>query len=163
MAGTIAAIGNTSRAANRPLIAPGDGLLDREHRHRQRRLHAVLDLARVSELLHHRERDRLDALEHDRQPDDAGDEHGGESLAPPRPPIPWPIFGNTYANTNTSRNGWISVRGSTSFQVLRTTTRSRRRSARNAVRAPAAGLTDGHEWPSEAWTVTAVIRAGPFR
>ena len=36
----------------------------------------------------------------------------------PAPPTPWPIFGNTYVNTNTSRNGWSSVRGMNSREVL---------------------------------------------
>ena len=50
----------------------------------QRREHAVLDLLRVAELLDHRERDRLDALEHDREADDAGHEDRGERRLPRR-------------------------------------------------------------------------------
>ena len=56
---------------------------------------------------------------------------------PPPPPTPWPIVGNTYRNTNTSRNGWISVRITNSTKFLRSTTRSRRISARSAVRLAA--------------------------
>ena len=53
-------------------------LLDGDERHRQRGQHAVLDLTRVAELLHHRQGHGLDALEHDRQTDHTGHEHRGE-------------------------------------------------------------------------------------
>ena len=56
----------------------GRDLAHRDQTHRQRRQHPVLDLLGVAELLDHRQGDRLDALEHDRQPDDTGHEHGGE-------------------------------------------------------------------------------------
>ena len=56
----------------------GDDLRDGDEPHRARRLHAVLDLAGEPELLRQGHGHRLDALEHDRDADDAGDEHGGE-------------------------------------------------------------------------------------
>ncbi len=54
------------------------------------------------------------------------------------PPMPCPIFGNTYRNTKHSRNGWISVRSTNSHRCLRSTTRSRRISAPSAARLAAA-------------------------
>ena len=41
------------------------------------------------------------------------------------PPTDCPISGNTYRNTNTSRNGWIMVRITNSTRCLRSTVRSR--------------------------------------
>ena len=66
------------RRGQQSLQRPEHHLLERDQHHRQRGEHPVLDLLRVAELLHHRQRHRLDALEHDREPDHAGDEDGGE-------------------------------------------------------------------------------------
>ena len=79
VAGTTAAIGNTSSAENRPLSAPQIAFWMATSCHRHGRQDAVFDLAGVAELLHHRQRDRLDALHEDRDPDDTGDEQGRES------------------------------------------------------------------------------------
>ena len=58
-----------------------------------------------------------------------------ENCAAPRaPPIAWPIFGNTYANTKISSNGCITVRPRNIQISLRSTARSRSNSAPNAVR-----------------------------
>ena len=59
------------------------------------------------------------------------------STLPPPPPMPWPIFGNTNRNTNTSRNGWINVRITNSHLFFHSTTRSRRINARSAMRLAA--------------------------
>ncbi len=59
------------------------------------------------------------------------------STLPPPPPMPWPILGNTNRNTNTSRNGWTSVRITNSHLFFHSTTRSRRISARSAMRLAA--------------------------
>ncbi len=83
-----------------------------------------------------------------------------EALAPP---TPWPIFGNTYVNTNTSNSGCRIVRGMNSLSVFRRTTRSRRMSERNATRAAATGLRLGASVAGALGIVTAVIRAGPSR
>ena len=57
--------------------------------HRARRLDAVLDLPGVAELLRQRHGHGLDALEHDRDADDAGDEDRGERrLADPAAATP---------------------------------------------------------------------------
>jgi len=50
----------------------------RDEPDRAGRLHPVLDLAGETELLGHGQRDRLYALKHHRDPDDAGYEDGGE-------------------------------------------------------------------------------------
>ena len=55
-----------------------DDLLEADHPDRDRRQDAVLDLLRDAELLHERQRDRLDPLEVDRDGDQAGDEDGRE-------------------------------------------------------------------------------------
>ena len=75
---------------------------DLGHRHqpdRARRLDPVLDLAGEPELLGHLQGDGLDALEHDRDPDHARDEHGGEGRTRRHrrraPPTAWPILGKT--------------------------------------------------------------------
>ncbi len=60
-----------------------------------------------------------------------------DSERAPPPPTLWPIRGNTYRNTNTSRNGWISVRTTNSHLFFHSTTRSRRISARRATRLAA--------------------------
>jgi hypothetical protein len=52
--------------------------------------------------------------------------------APPAPPTPWPIFGNTYVNTNMSNSGCITVRAMNAGRSLRSTTRSRSSRAANA-------------------------------
>ena len=49
------------------------------------------------------------------------------------PPMPSPIFGNTYVNTNTSNSGCMMVRTANWPKFLRSTWRSRRSRARNAV------------------------------
>ena len=75
-----------------------DDLLERHQRHRQRRQHAVLDLLRVAELLHHRQRHRLDPLEHDREADDARHQDRRERRLAGRPrpaPTPVPMVGKT--------------------------------------------------------------------
>src|SRR5579863_5557856 len=56
----------------------------------------------------------------------------------PCPPMPWPIFGNTYRNTKHSRNGWMIVRSTNSQMCLRSTTRSRSIRAPSAVQLAAA-------------------------
>src|SRR5829696_8196451 len=60
-------------------------LARRDERHREWREHSILDLLRVAELLHHRQGDRLDALEEDRDADDAGDEERRERRLRRRP------------------------------------------------------------------------------
>ena len=73
----------------------------------------------------------------------------------------WPIFGNTYVKTNTSMNGWSSVRGMNSPSDLRSTVRSRRSSARNAVHdAFEAGRI---EWCEMDSVGAAISPAGPSR
>ena len=96
VAGTTVAIGNTISPANRHCRRAGHDLLEGDQLHRQRREHAVLDLAGVAELLHQRERHGLDALEEDGGGDHAGDEHVENcAAAASLPPTPWPIFGKT--------------------------------------------------------------------
>ena len=56
----------------------GRDLLGRDRPHRHRCEHAVFDLARVAEVLHERERDRLHALEDHRARDHAADEQRRE-------------------------------------------------------------------------------------
>ena len=97
---TTEAMGSTMTAEMIPWTAPDRTLADRHQPDRARRLDAVLDLAGEPELLGHLQGHGLDALEHDRDPDHAGNEHGGERrLRPPAPPLrrrpPWPIFGKT--------------------------------------------------------------------
>ena len=93
-----AAIGKTTTAAITPWTAPGEHLGDRDQPDRARRLDAILDLAGVAELGRELQGDRLDALEHDRDRDDAGNQDRREGrlvgCAVP-PPTPWPIEGNT--------------------------------------------------------------------
>ena len=137
LACTTAAIGNTSAAASSPWSAPNGHLLQRDERDRQRCEHAILDLSRVAELLDHRQRDGLDALEHDRQPDHAGDEDGREGRLAGRAAAsadPCPMVGKTYRKTKHSSSGWMIVRGMNSRRRLRSTTRSRSSSAPNAIR-----------------------------
>ena len=55
-----------------------DDLLEAHHPDRDRSEHAVLDLLAEGELLHERERHRLDALEVDRHGDQSRDEHRRE-------------------------------------------------------------------------------------
>ena len=61
------------------LDRPRDHLSDRDQPDRQRGEDPILDLPRVAELLDHGKRDGLYPLEHDREPDGTGDEHGGEA------------------------------------------------------------------------------------
>ena len=49
------------------------------------------------------------------------------------PPIPCPIFGNTYVNTNTNSNGCMIVRSANSMNDFLRTFRSRSSSAPNAM------------------------------
>ena len=79
------------------------------------------------------------------------------------PPMPWPIFGNTYKKTNTSRKGWMIVRGMNSLRFFLSTVRSRSSSAPKAERlALAADLPISA--PSSTGAVTvAISRAGPCR
>ena len=63
--------------------------------------------------------------------------------AEPCPPMPCPIFGNTYRKTKHSRNGWIRVRSTNSRRFLRRTTRSRSSSAPSAVQLAALTLRVG--------------------
>ena len=65
VAGTMAAIGNTSAAASMHCSDAGHHLLEGDQLDRQRRQHPVLDLLRVAELLHQRQGHGLDALEQD--------------------------------------------------------------------------------------------------
>ena len=81
VAGTMAAMGNTSSAAMQALQRAGHDLLDGHQLDRQRGEHAVLDLAGVAELLHERQGHGLDALEEDDRGDDAGDQRGGVGRA----------------------------------------------------------------------------------
>ena len=94
VAGTTAAIGKTSSAANRPVQhARGDLARSATSQIGQRREHAVLDLLRVAELLHERQRDRLDALKDDRQRDTPATRRvENAAAAAPLPPTPWPIL-----------------------------------------------------------------------
>jgi hypothetical protein len=81
------------------------------------------------------------------------------------PPIPWPIFGNTYVNTKTSRNGWSSVRGRNSLSCLRSTVRSRRSKALNAAQLAVTVLRRAVLRPPGAASgvvvVVAISRAAP--
>ena len=77
------------------LDRPGHDLLEGDQIDRQGSRHAVLDLPGVAELLHERQRDGLDALEHDRQAQHAGDEGRGVDAARPRRSGRSPIFGYT--------------------------------------------------------------------
>src|SRR5664279_4644953 len=61
-----------------PLDRAGEDLRDSDEPDWAGGLHAVLDLARVAELRRELQRDGLDALEHDRDRDNAGHEHGRE-------------------------------------------------------------------------------------
>jgi hypothetical protein len=79
------------------------------------------------------------------------------SAAPRAPPIAWPIFGNTYANTKISSSGCITVRPMNIHLSLASTVTSRRSSAPNARRE------DARDDPSVCSAVAVVIRAGPFR
>ena len=74
---TTEAIGKTSAAQiSRPCIEPGEHLCDRRNEpDRARRLDAVFDFTGEAELLRHGEGDRLHALEHDRDPDNARHEN----------------------------------------------------------------------------------------
>src|SRR5580700_5760458 len=56
----------------------------------------------------------------------------------PRPPMLWPIFGNTYRKTKHSKNGWMIVRSTNSQMCFLSTTRSRSISAPSAVQLAAA-------------------------
>ena len=71
-------MGNTSSAANSALNTPVTIFWTPTALRRQRGEDAVLDLLGVAELLDQRQGDGLDALEDDRQPDDAGHERAGE-------------------------------------------------------------------------------------
>ena len=78
------------------------------------------------------------------------------------------MLGNTYRNTNTSRNGWISVRSTNSQKFLRSTTKSRRISAFSAVRLAAiterVGLIAMRSCSGAAGlAVAALTRAAPCR
>ena len=80
------------------------------------------------------------------------------------PPTPWPMVGNTYRNTKTSRNGWTSVRATNSNTCLRSTARSRRTSAASASRLAAAAERAGvavmaGRWPSPAGASPAAVPA----
>ena len=104
-----------------PLGRSGENLGGGDQPDRAGRLHAVLDLARVAELGRQLQGDRLDALEHDRDRRRRRGRARSRSrlgAGPAPPPMPWPICGNTYRNTNTSRNGWIRVRSDELAEVL---------------------------------------------
>jgi len=83
------------------------------------------------------------------------------------PPMPCPISGKTYVNTNTRRNGCRSVRGMNSFSVLRRTVRSRRSSALYAVQLAPTVLRRAVARLGVAARVVsvavAISRGGPFR
>ena len=67
-------MGSTIAAERAPWAAPGEHLRHRDKPDRARRLHPVLDLPRKAELLCHSKGDRLDSLEHDRDPDHSWNE-----------------------------------------------------------------------------------------
>ena len=137
---TTAAIGNTISAASSPCTAPESTFATRDQPDRARRLHAVLDLAGVAELLSHQHRDRLDALEHDRDPDDARDEHGGERrlghlAAAAADPL---ADRGEHVEEHEHEQERLDQRADHELaEVLRSTTRSRRISASSAERLAA--------------------------
>ena len=75
---TTEAIGSTMIGRDHALGRAGQHLGDRHQPDRAGRLDPVLDLPGEAELLGHGQRDRLDALEHDRDADHAGHQDGGE-------------------------------------------------------------------------------------
>ena len=78
------------------------------------------------------------------------------------PPTPWPILGNTYVKTNTSRSGCMMVRMANTPIVLRSTRRSRRSRAQKAARdAERTGRKPIA--PRIPESVMALIRAAPCR
>ena len=162
VAGTNSASGNTIRAATNALERACRDLLEGDAPDRQRRHHPVFDLAAVAEVLHERERDRLDPLEDARDRHDARHEDAENAAEPFAPPTPCPIFGKTYANTNTNSSGCITVRARNWANSFRRTARSRRSNAPNAIAGELwAGPTSGRlcivvmDVP--------LIRADPFR
>ena len=73
------------RGSDQSLQGAGGDLSQRDERHGHGREHAVLDLLRVAELGRHRQRDRLDALEHDGDPDHARNQDAREGRFAGRP------------------------------------------------------------------------------
>ena len=76
------------------------------------------------------------------------------------PPTPWPIFGNTYANTKTMSRGCMIVRMRNGTTVLRSTCMSRSSRAPNDC-SEARRVERNSARP--VGMVVAVIRAGPSR
>jgi len=75
---------------DRALQRTGHHLLEGDEAHRERGEDAVLDLARVAELLHERQRRGLDALEEDGRADHPATSTLENNVAPaPAPPTPW--------------------------------------------------------------------------
>src|ERR687886_109697 len=64
---------------------------------------------------------------------------------PEPPPIPCPIVGNTYRNTNTSRKGWTRVRATNAPKFFFSTARSRTIRACNAARLAANVVRGGDD------------------
>ena len=77
------------------------------------------------------------------------------AAAPCLPPTAWPIRGNTYVNTNSSRSGCMIVRPMNIPSSLRTTVMSRMSNAMNADRC----LNGGRASVS----VATISRATPSR
>ena len=151
--------GTRAAPAKRPLQRAPDRLLDRDQRDRQRREHAVLDLAGVAELLHHRQRHRLDALDQDRDADHAGDEQRWRSrLAGARAADALADLREHVGEHEDQQERLEDRAGDELLEVLRSTTRSRQqqrpeRDARGvrpraARSAPSVGGAsgDGRRW-----------------
>ena len=136
---TTDAMGRTMMAEMTPWMAPDRTLAHRHQPDRARRLDPVLDLAGEPELLGHLQRHRLDALEHDRDPHHAGDEHGGERrLARARPlhrrRRPGRSWGRRRGRRSTAETAAPRCGRTNSTKCFRSTTRSRSISAPRAIR-----------------------------
>ncbi len=149
LAWTTAAIGNTMAAADHALDGAREHLGHGDEPHRARRLHPVLDLPGVAELLGQTIATAWMPWNMMEMPTTPGTRMVANADSPDprrrRCRSPWPMVGKTYRKTKTSRNGCTSVRVTNSTLFFHSTIRSRCSRPTSAWRGPRrrrAGLGD---------------------